>query len=602
MGRSGPDEACRPQKEAIEVKAKLTFDKAVVLDFLAQNAEKILFGVVVVCFLFFVYRAFGWPRYDKTPDDLTNVATSAAEHIRTRPANVDKAIKDYRAEIERSGKPIAGDPYEFVAALDNPVFDPLSKRGEPILHTVEGLRGAPGLGRLAQQRQSERSESGAESTTEPLGTRWVVLTGVVNYDKYRKSFVECFQDAAVRREGDFEPIFIDYQVQRAEVTDDSQDLATLDWQWFYKNLGDEFKRFPEMRSGVTPQSVRDPALTFPLPERTDRDWGEEVVHAPEIPLPRIETASESAVATAASDASAEPPIASDGPGGLSQRSSGEPGGFREATSSRERRDDSRRSDEGRSSRRRTTAAAAQTAADDQPYRLFRFFDYRVEPGKRYRYRVRLRVENPNYGVSPEDVNREIRQRMEDKENWKPYLTTDWSEPSDVVTIPPDDRLLAVSVKPPGRNEIEPTARIRAIHWDMQSGIEIADEFDIPPGTLVNLLDQEVPEQAIPPVRSRRDDRRDDRRDERRDEERTDARDLLIGGDTRASRRRPPVKRGEDPEAKKVDYRTEMLLLDVEGGSPLPGKNAELQWPGKLLLLTPDGQLQVRTDVEDRAAY
>src|SRR5690606_30011309 len=39
----------------------------------------------------------------------------------------------------------------------------------------------------------------------------------------------------------------------------------------------------------------------------------------------------------------------------------------------------------------------QSTAPEVPYKLYRYVDTSCEPGKRYRYRVRLWVNNPNYG-------------------------------------------------------------------------------------------------------------------------------------------------------------------------------------------------------------
>ena len=39
--------------------------------------------------------------------------------------------------------------------------------------------------------------------------------------------------------------------------------------------------------------------------------------------------------------------------------------------------------------------------DGAEFRLFRFLDTTVKPGQRYRYRVRLSVRNPNFGIDPQ---------------------------------------------------------------------------------------------------------------------------------------------------------------------------------------------------------
>ena len=229
---------------------------------------------------------------------------------------------------------------------------------------------------------------------------------------------------------------------------------------------------------------------------------------------------------------------------------------------------------------------------NSPYYLFRFFDHHVQPGKRYRYRVRVAVANPNFDVSPDDVNKEVRERMNNKETWQRYLISPWSQLSDVVAIPRDDRLLAVSVKPSARNDGEPTAKIMAVHWDMQEGKEIAAEFDIQLGKLANFQGEKPAGGGAPaPVVMG---------GGKKEEEgggllEAKGKDEGKGPKPKAPKPKPAAN------VPKVDYRTDMLVLDIDGGAPLLGKNSDLAWPGKILLLTPDGGLEIRADVTDQKA-
>ena len=59
-------------------------------------------------------------------------------------------------------------------------------------------------------------------------------------------------------------------------------------------------------------------------------------------------------------------------------------------------------------------AQAMQAEDEIPYYLFRFFDFTVESGKRYVYRVRLMLLNPNYEIPPRFL-------ISDELDKKPYL-------------------------------------------------------------------------------------------------------------------------------------------------------------------------------------
>ena len=133
------------------MKAKLKFDKKAILGFFANNGEKLLFAGVVLGFLFFVYRAVGRERFDKTPQDLAAEAENAARHIdQCDPKVATKGI-DPGPLIEAVSAPIKGDPYEFITVLNPPPIPPLSKRGEPVLYTVEDLRATPGLGRFSDR-------------------------------------------------------------------------------------------------------------------------------------------------------------------------------------------------------------------------------------------------------------------------------------------------------------------------------------------------------------------------------------------------------------------------------------------------------------------
>ena len=100
------------------MKAKLKFDKKAILGFFADNGEKILFAGVVLGFLFFVYRAVGRERFDKTPDNLLAVADDASRHIDQCEPKVTKKITNTRTKSRRSATRSKSSPYEFVTVLN----------------------------------------------------------------------------------------------------------------------------------------------------------------------------------------------------------------------------------------------------------------------------------------------------------------------------------------------------------------------------------------------------------------------------------------------------------------------------------------------------
>jgi hypothetical protein len=174
-----------------------------------------------------------------------------------------------------------------------------------------------------------------------------------------------------------------------------------------------------------------------------------------------------------------------------------------------------------------------------PYRLFRFFDFNVEPGKRYVYRVQLALKNPNEGKKASWLEKPELAKGK-------YVFTKWSDPSPVISVPRDSRILLASVKPP-RGSADAGAEILATSWLKKNGSEAHKDFSVGRGQVANYLDQPV-------------------------------------GDN------------------KVSFRTEMAIVDIRGGEKLPGRARKaLTVPGQILVLEPDGTLVVRNELDDLPA-
>ncbi len=189
--------------------------------------------------------------------------------------------------------------------------------------------------------------------------------------------------------------------------------------------------------------------------------------------------------------------------------------------------------------------------------LFRHFDFDVVPGQRYVYQVRLVLANPNdqKRVAPRYI------REPDKNKGK-IIYTEWSEISDVVAVPMDGQILAGNVRE-DRVMSEPRVDILVLSWDQQKAVEVAKEFKAFRGTLANFTGS-------------------------------------------ASTFKPAANEmeGENP-VEKLDrhaFRTDMTVVDLEGGETLPGKSSKWNAPGALLVLDVGGNLQVRTELQDFALY
>jgi len=201
--------------------------------------------------------------------------------------------------------------------------------------------------------------------------------------------------------------------------------------------------------------------------------------------------------------------------------------------------------------------AATTLADRIPeYRLFRFFDFSVEPGKTYRYRVKLTLLNPNADVQKRYLENYTFANGATRE-------TEWSQPSAAITVIAGNRLLAGNVSA-GRTGSEPAGSVLAKLFDADEAIEVRKVFDVHRGTVLN------------------------------------QRELQIGvPDPNAGRE------GKRPAT--VSFETGAVVLDMLGGEKLPGARskgteAPPKVPGHFLVLDNDGSLRTLTQFSDAAMY
>ena len=72
-----------------------------------------------------------------------------------------------------------------------------------------------------------------------------------------------------------------------------------------------------------------------------------------------------------------------------------------------------------------SATQKTTVAKGVDFWLLRFFDFSVEPGKRYKYRVRLVLADPNYGLPPQMLAPLVLDRKDRKDH---RFVEEWSEP------------------------------------------------------------------------------------------------------------------------------------------------------------------------------
>jgi len=110
---------------------------------------------------------------------------------------------------------------------------------------------------------------------------------------------------------------------------------------------------------------------------------------------------------------------------------------------------------------------------DIEYKLFRFWDWLVEPGKTYRYRVQLQVVNPNFKMpdrflaNPEFAKAEV-------------IPTPWSEWTPPVTIERDHQIYLTGVDY-DKIAKDAVATVTCVTWDKQKGMEFVHDFKLQRG-------------------------------------------------------------------------------------------------------------------------
>jgi len=506
-------------------------------------------------------------------------------------------------------------PIEEELYLTSTPWDPplLGKRGAPQLYALQDLRGTAGRGAVAMNDRSAK------------GQRWLVLTGLLPVAKQADAYADVFEDALSFNPARDVPMYVGYQIERAEVgTGGEADQPA----WKPIDLKQAFEAWKSFQ-GARPEVVdyryvhRPPTIAMPiispLPPVMNAGWGPEVAHPPEIPL-----------LSDVPESQRRPEVAYGGQmpyGGPLPVTRAIEGGRPSGAGSSAFPNDGGGMPYGGAM---TYGPAMEEGMPGYPgsapaggqaeFQLFRFLDFSVQPGKRYRYRVKLLLANPNFRVEA---------RLLDSEDLakQPLLETEWSDPSDVIDVPRDSMLLLGPVKPPRDIDDEPVATVMACTFTIANGLETADLFEVMRGQLADL--QKEKETVEREKMQRRPKRQADRggrsRRSRSDSDEFDEEGAILdmyGFDeespsrrSRGRRRRsampdmsddymeafPQRQPDNKADTEPVSHNTDMLVLDMRGAR-LGRSDPAVTDPAAMILLDPDGNLLIRDELDDLEEY
>jgi hypothetical protein len=590
----------------------------------AQHVEKMALGVAVVMVFAFLYLGM---RHKPLPSDreaaaLERDAKTAKDHVHESTWDRIWRLKEWPDPVFKKialEDAVNVDPKAYqVSWLDPPKVRTLNPRVDPRLMPVEKLEVRPGviaalavtadragdggfqpprrLGGGADLIEDDEEESGPPTLrdeqidtldkgfrpkgrgAQAVGRAFVAIRGIVPVvdqgAEYDRCFARAMKDdnhAKYAAERD-RPKYIYAYIDRQEVGADGKPVVvgTKDgepqyWKRMFMSAKIAEKAaepWPEVEEPADPRYL-DENLTMRPPPVLLQDYVSLIMH-PDIPFkPEKKKAGEEKrpAAHAAEGLGGEPGFDPGGPG------PGEIGGPGEV-------------DEAEDGPREGADASKGTEKPAE-YRLLRYYDFSVDPAKRYRYRVQLLLEDPNnprdpaQAPEPGTLEGDVITRIEAKNKaagrrvyWR---ETDWSEETAIVDFPPTRRVLAGEVSP-ARYEIlgprakilrkGPLATVMALVWDTGQAVwvpGIVNELNL--GSVVDFSKNVW---VVDP--------------------------LSLDGELR--------------RLSAYSFETGFTVADIYGGEMLPSENrkSKLTVPGEVLLVGEDGGVNVRSEFDDADTF
>ncbi len=516
------------------MKVKMKLDPASIKNWLLAHGEKVALAVVALVFCMFVYSTLGREsledRYE--PDKLTSLAGTVEGQLTSSkwdPSTEQLKVVNYANRAKTEEVKLANFP--LPNAFNPPVVDQKAKRGEPEIFGPDDLRVAAGVDSFALKVGGGEKDGEAGATAALKAQPWAVVTGLVPVAQQQQAYLSTFANAISYDPKADTPQYLKPILERQEVT--AADPNAAEWKEV-DDPGPFEKLWRNANTEIISKKYYDNTLTAPLGDLPGGKWGESVAH-PKVPLegeelpPEIEEvrtqgAQSAPVEDEEVDADAQRKPAAAAPG-RQPRAAPRPA---------------------------QASASTQAAATDDgvAYVLLRAFDYTVERGKRYRYRVKLQVANPNAGKHP-------RYLKDPQSAEKTMLHSEPSEPTSVVTIPDGHNVLAGPVES-GTRYSEPTATILVTTIDAKTGFQAAAELkEVRRGAMAN----------TPPAT------------------------VMV---------RDPLNNSTQ-QLDNMSFKSNITVLDIHGGRKLSHR-MPIMAPGEILLLDANGNLTTRSEIEDEKQY
>ena len=538
-------------------------------------------------------------------------------------ADVDETlvVYNYSEYSRRVRDSLKAGPYQTLVRWDQSFFPDKIKRPNLTPLPVENLRATACVGAIRYQRegyvqggsgggQGMSGPSGGQGTGATIdeGKHWVTVTGLIPIGKEFKEYGKKFGNAQYTDDIRDTPIYVFYEIERGVKGEDGE----IDWTPI--NLSKVYEDQVDRWSGIGIDPVdpihavpvmwaNSPRLTMPCPPMVNKPFGVEVTNSPKIPLlseeqmqsgtdllkmqkiqeeefkklnkrdfdaVRTQSVFDSAAGMqfgGGSGPGGSGPGGFSGPGGSGRYGAGGSGpggmgmteGFGGGAYGASGPGGMRPNQFTSMTSPLGGSGLSKNVEDD--FYLFRHFDFDVEEGVTYYYRVKLFLANPNFGL---DIN-----LVEDPNTvGQAEIASDFSAPSNPVSRGNESRILVESIEPPTRAGQEPKITLASIYFNTEDAREsIVWGKKMVRGQVAN-----YPREAYKPI-------------------------ALSGiGVTQGMEMQPMGKKNKNAKSEPVDYISDVCVLDTVGGEKING--SDLRSPVTLLVLDPNGLIELRKLDED----
>ena len=340
----------------------------------------------------------------------------------------------------------------------------------------------------SKSNTSRISRDSTASEVIPQFVNFASVTALVMHEQMVQNYVESLDGAPDFNPDRDSPNYLGFEVQRADVTTvkDLNLLGDRDWKTMPKLSGDEYTAMTEKWPGTADETAladyTSDLLTMTIPPILLSRYNELVDH-PKIPQKAPKSAA-----------------GGSGGGGMG----GYDSSYADSMSSSDYGD--AYADSLRSQNQQTAGPfITEDVIDEAPlskalklttYKLLRFFDFEVQPGRTYVYRVRLMLEDPNYPrnsalqpatstMKPDTVIRvqdlQAADRRSDAKTRTSKLTTGWSAVSPPISVPSRSRLFASSV---GKRTLPLSATAVYAEWDPSLATAVPEMAEVSRGSVL----------------------------------------------------------------------------------------------------------------------